>query len=341
LRRKEPKAASSGKSDVSRELLFGMYRTMLRIRVFEERTGDLVEAGEVGTPCHLYVGQEAIAAGVCAVLGEKDYIWGTHRSHGHYIAKGGDMKAMMAEIFGRAAGCAGGRGGSMHLVAPEIGMMGSVPIVAGTIPMAVGAALAVKLRGEKRVSVAFFGDGSTEEGHFHESMNIAALHRLPVLFVLENNLYASHLHILERRPKDNLVEAAEFHGMPGLRIDGNDAVEVYRSAREASGRARSGEGPTLMECRTYRWRGHVGPSTDMDVGVKRKGELGEWMKQDPIARLRERLSAMGMGAPEFAEAERSAIREVDEAVAFARGAPYPDPSSLADHVYAAGGGGEA
>ena len=235
------------------------YRMMVRIRRFEERTADLEEANEIHTPCHLYIGQEAIAVGVCGALGNEDYVWGGHRSHGHYLAKGGDLRAMMAELYGKTTGCSRGRGGSMHLVAPEVGILGTVPLVAATIPLAVGAGLAAKLRGDRRVSVSFFGDGATEEGHFQESMNLAALYRLPVIFVCENNLYASHMSLLERRPLDNISKTAEQYGIPGVRLDGSDVVEVYRVSLEAVGRGRAGDGPTLLECRTYRWRGHVGP----------------------------------------------------------------------------------
>ncbi|HOM16620.1 MAG TPA: thiamine pyrophosphate-dependent dehydrogenase E1 component subunit alpha, partial [Thermoguttaceae bacterium] len=235
-------------------LFIHMYRMMRRIRRFEEVAADLVAAGEVKCPCHLYIGQEAIAVGVCAALEPEDTIWGNHRSHGHYLAKGGDLHAMMAEILGRETGCAGGRGGSMHLVAKEVGILGTVPIVAGTIPLAVGAGLAYKLQGKRHVAAAFFGDGATEEGHFFESVNLAALYRLPVIFVLENNLYASHMHLSERRPLDNLDQIGGLFGIPSIRLDGNDVLAVYRAAVEAASRARTGQGPSLLECRTYRWR---------------------------------------------------------------------------------------
>ncbi len=318
---------------VPTDLLCAMFRTMVRIRRFEERVGDLVEAGEIGTPCHLYIGQEAIATGVCAALTATDYVWGGHRSHGHYLAKGGDMRAMMAEIYGKATGCSGGRGGSMHLVAPDVGILGTVPLVAATIPLAVGAALAAKLRRDGGVSVAFFGDGATEEGHFHESVNLAALRRLPVVFVCENNLYASHLGLLERRAKDNIVVAADAHGIDGRRIDGNDVGAVHEAATDAVTRARRGDGPTLLECRTYRWRGHVGPAWDMDVGVKRRDELGDWLPRDPIARARTRLLEHGTAADVLDAIERDAGVEIDDAVAFAQASPYPGEADLTAHVF--------
>ncbi|MDR7550719.1 MAG: thiamine pyrophosphate-dependent dehydrogenase E1 component subunit alpha [Armatimonadota bacterium] len=320
-------------TDLSTAFLLACWRDMVRIRRFEERAAELVEAGEIRTPCHFYIGQEAIAVGVCRALRRDDYVWGGHRSHGHYLAKGGDLRAMMAELFGKAAGCSRGRGGSMHVVAPEVGVYGTVPLVAATIPLAVGAALASRRRGDDRVSVAFFGDGATEEGHFHESMNFAALHRLPVLFVVENNFYASHMHLLERRAADNLVDFASAHRMAGAVLDGNDLAAVYGAAAQAVARARAGEGPTLLECRTYRWRGHVGPSWDMDVGVKRKDELKDWLPRDPVARVRARLVEAGVGETALAAAEAEIEAEIEAAVAFARQAPYPDPATLLDHVY--------
>lgn len=320
-------------AEVPVTLVRAMYVAMLRIRLFEERVADLVEADEIKTPCHLYIGQEAIAAGVCAALEQEDYVWGGHRSHGHYLAKGGDLRAMMAELYGKATGCSRGRGGSMHLVAPKVGILGTVPLVAATIPLAVGAGLASKLRQDRRVSVSFFGDGATEEGHFHESVNLAALYRLPVLFVCENNFYSSHMQLLERRVEDNIYKAGEMHGIPGVRIDGNDVVAVYWAAQEAVTRARNGGGPTLLECRSYRWRGHVGATWDMDVGVKRKDELKEWLPKDPVARGRARLTQLGVVEKEFDQIEQEIRAEVNEAVVFARQSPYPDQSELLEHVF--------
>lgn len=310
-----------------------MYRTMVRIRAFEERIADLVGEGEIKTPCHLYIGQEAIAAGVCANLRPEDTLWGGHRSHGHYLAKGGDLRVAMAEIFGRATGCSGGRGGSMHLVSRENGILGTVPIVAATVPLAVGAALAAKFQRKDTVAVTFFGDGTLEEGHVHEAMNLAALYRLPVVFICENNLYASHLHLSERRVKDSLFEAGSFHGIPGVRIDGNDVQAVHGCSAVAIERARTGNGPSFMECITFRWRGHVGPSWDMDVGVKRKDELKDWIPKDPIVRARRRLHELGVSDDCLEPIVREAAEEVDAAVEFARNSPYPAPESLMDHVF--------
>jgi len=320
-------------TELTVDALRAMYATMLRIRIFEEMIGECVEAKEIKTPCHLYIGEEAVAVGVCAVLDEADYIWGAHRSHGHYIAKSGDLQAMASEVFCRANGCASGRGGSMHLCAPGVGILGTVPIVTGTIPLAVGAALASKLRGDGRVSVSFFGDGATEEGHFNESLNIAAVYQLPVVFVCENNLYSSHLHILERRPKDNIVEFGPLYGIPSVRIDGNDVEAVYRAAVEAVERARGGEGPSLVECRTYRWRGHVGPAWDLDVGVKRKNELDVWMPRCPILKLKNNLIGLGESKAALAAVEAEIRAEVEAAIGNARAAARPAEETLMDRVF--------
>ena len=310
-----------------------MYASMQRTRIFEETLADHVTSGEIKTPCHLYIGQEAVATGVCEALLPTDTVWGCHRSHGHYLSKGGDLDAIMAEVLGKATGCSKGRGGSMHVYDERVGILGTVPLVAATIPIAVGAALAYRMRKESTVAVAFFGDGATEEGHFHESMNLAAVFKLPVVFVCENNLYASHMHVSERRARDNIAESGTAHGMPSVVVDGNDVEAVHASAVEAVARARRGDGPTLIEARTFRWRGHVGPRWDMDVGVMRNEMLKEWLPRDPIARTGRRLEALGVPATRL-EAVVAGIRaEVDGALERARAAPWPDPSTLADHVF--------
>lgn len=313
--------------------LLRMYKTMLRIRLFEERVARLVEAHEVQTPCHLYIGQEAIATGVCEALRREDTIWGSHRSHGHFLAKGGDLPAMLAEIFTKSGGCSGGRGGSMHLFAGDAGVLGTVPIVAGTVPLAVGAALAYKLRGDGGVAVAFFGDGTLEEGHVHESLNLASLYHLPVIFVCENNLYASHMHLTERRRRDNLYEVGCLYGMPSVRCDGNDVLGVYRAASRAARRARVGGGPSFLEMRTFRWRGHVGASWDTDVGVQRRGELQQWIPKDPVARARDILVRHGATEPELAAIQATIDQEIEAALEFARMSPPLDGGKTLEHVF--------
>lgn len=221
----------------------------------------------------------------------------------------------------------------MHLVAPAQGIFGTVPLVAATIPMAVGAALSAKLRGTNQVAVAFFGDGATDEGHFHESLNLAALYHLPVLFVCENNLYSTHLTLKERRVKDNIVESAALHGLAGMVVDGNDVTAVYQAAHQSVHCARTGEGPTLLECRTYRWRGHVGPAADLEVGADRRQELDEWQRRDPVAHCRGLLRARGVSSDVFDRLEAEVREEIDDAVRFARQSPDPDESELLHHVY--------
>jgi len=305
------------------EWLLERWQTMTLIRRTEERIAGMVESGEVRCPCHLYIGQEAVAAGVCAALTTADTVWGGHRSHGHYLAKGGSLAGLFGEVLLKATGCAGGRGGSMHLAAPEVGILGTVPIVAGTVPLAAGAAFAYKLRGEDTVAVAFFGDGALEEGQVHESMNLAALYRLPLVLICENNLYASHLHWSERRVADNLYRAGEFHSVPGEKVDGNDVITVHTAARTAVERARCGEGPALIECRTFRWRGHVGASFDLDVGVERRGELAEWLPRDPLRRLADKL--IERGVEDLAQREQAIEVRIGIAVEEARAAPQPEP----------------
>jgi TPP-dependent pyruvate/acetoin dehydrogenase alpha subunit len=307
------------------------WRTMTRIRRTEETIADLIESGQARGPCHLAIGQEAVAAGVCAALNPDDTIWGGHRSHGHYLAKGGSLEGLLAEVLGKATGCSRGRGGSMHLVAPEQGILGTVPIVAATVPLAVGAAMAYKLRREHRVAVAFFGDGAIEEGTVHESMNLAALYRLPVVFVCENNLYASHLHWSDRRVADNLDRAGEFHSIPGERLDGNDVALVYQAAHRAVERARAGQGPGFLECRTFRWRGHVGASRDLDVGVLRREQLDDWMATDPVRRAEVELLESGV---EDLEQRRAAVEsEIALALERARRAPEPEGARALEYVW--------
>jgi pyruvate dehydrogenase E1 component alpha subunit len=311
-------------------------KSMMLIRTTEEAVAQWVENGLARTPCHLYIGQEAVAVGACAVLEREDQIWGNHRSHGHYLAKGGDLKTMMAEILCRSAGCAKGRGGSMHLISKQNGILGTVPIVGATVPLSIGGALALKMKGTRSVSAAFFGDGCVEEGHVGESMNMAAIYRLPVIFIVENNLYSSHMHISERRVKDNIVEMASLYGMPGSVVDGNDIGAVAFIMEQAVHRARTGGGPSLVECRTFRWRGHVGHRMDIDVGLNRKGELSEWLPRCPIKRLQQILLSEGVAQSVLDALAQEVAHEVAEAVAWAEAAPYPAPLSLMEHVYTGG-----
>ena len=322
-------------TDISSATLLAMYVTMLKLRKFEERVAEvLTTPGEIICPVHLYIGQEAVAAGVCANLRKDDHVFSTHRSHGHYIAKGGDIRTLMAEMYGRATGCSKGRGGSMHLASPDVGLPGSSAIVGGIIPLAVGTALAFSIQKRDTVSVAFFGDGAAGEGVFYESLNFASLKKLPVIFVGENNLYSTHMPISACLADTNIYKKAEIFNMPGVRIDGNNVVEVFNTAKEAIEDARRGKGPTLIECMTYRWRGHVGPNFDIDKGLRRKQELDRWMSRCPVKSLEDSLLKHGiLSASKKNHICRSIDREIEEAVVFAKESPYPDESKLLNGVF--------
>lgn len=315
---------------INRKFFKKMYETMIRIRRFEERLGDLILQGEIKTPCHLYIGEEAIAAGACSTLKRTDYIFGNHRSHGHYIAKGGDINKLMAEIFCKDAGCSGGKGGSMHVVAPEVGLLGTPPIVSASIPIAVGAALSSKIKGEKKVAVVFFGDGAVNEGVFYESLNFASLRKLPVIFVCENNLYSTHMPIAKILADTNIAKKAGIFDIPGFRIDGNNVIKVFQTANRAVKSARIGKGPTLIECITYRWRGHVGPHDDLDKGLRSKKELDSWIRKCPIKRLERTLK---LSKAEKEKISQKVEKEIEKAINFAKNAQYPNKPELSRGIF--------
>jgi acetoin:2,6-dichlorophenolindophenol oxidoreductase subunit alpha len=322
----------------SAEFLVGLYRTMVRIRLCEESFVEPILRRDVLCPVHLYSGQEAIAAGVCAALKPRDYVFGNHRSHGHYLAKGGSLKAMVAEIYCREPGCSLGRGGSMHLVAPKQGMLGAAPIVAGTISLALGSALASAIRRDRRVAVSFFGDGATGEGVFYESLNFAALRSLPIIFVCENNLYATHMPIRACRPQVSIHKIAVPFGIAGRRVDGNDVLAVYEAARAAAERCRKGGGPSFIECMTYRLRGHVGPDDNIQgthTDIRPRTEVARWRKRDPIPRF-ERLLLRTRTANRalLDRIGRRAGQEVQAAHRFAREASLPRGEEFGRHVFA-------
>lgn len=315
--------------------LIEMYRTMRLIRLIEQRINDEYKFDEIKTPIHLSIGQEAVAAGVCIHLRKDDYIFGTHRSHAQYIAKGGDIKKMIAELYLRKTGCAYGRGGSMHLVDPDVGILGSSAIVGGNIPLGTGTALASKLLMNDRVTVVFFGDGAVDEGTFHESLNFASLKKLPVVYVCENNFYAINSHQLSRQVGDNIYKWAQNYGMPGLRIDGNDVMEVSDYTEKAISRCRNGEGPTLIECLTYRWKGHIGTVDDVGDGYRPKEEYDYWISKCPIKRFSEFLKDMGVLTDELMKNIDQEINGlIEEAFRFAQNSPKPSPDELLDFVYA-------
>ncbi len=319
--------------------LMRLLRAMLQIRLVEERVADWVVAGMAATPCHLGIGQEAAAVGVCATLRPTDRVFGGHRSHSHFLALGGSPYSLLAEILGKVDGASRGMGGSMHLYGASFGFHGSVPLVGATIPIAVGAALAAQMDGNGGVAVAFFGDGACEEGVFHESMNLAAVYRLPILFVCENNLFSSHLDIQFRQPSDRIARYGAAHRIPSATVDGNDVLAVRNAAREMVDRARAGQGPGLLELVTFRIRGHVGANEDIDVGVHRRMEdVRAWKARCPITRLMQALVASGAETPDaMTELRASVATEIDDAASRAVAAPYPDAGALHALVYATGG----
>lgn len=323
-------ASASVRTD---DRLIGFYEHMLRIRLVEEAIADHYSEGEMRCPVHLSVGQEAAAVGVCEALAPTDKVYSTHRCHAHYLAKGGDLKRMLAEICGKAAGCIGGRGGSMHLMDVEKGLMASVPIVSSSIPIAVGSALADKRQRNGKVTVTFFGDASIEEGVFHESANFAQLHKLPVVFVCENNLYSVYTHLSLRQPDRPLTDVARAHGMKAVHANGNNVEETFKVTSEALARARAGEGPTFLLLDTYRWREHCGPNFDNNIGYRTEAEFKDWETRDPLRALRSRIG--GALSAEREKAMTDAMTaEIEEARAFARSAPLPEPSQASLYVYA-------
>jgi TPP-dependent pyruvate/acetoin dehydrogenase alpha subunit len=326
-----------GQQTYSLELLINLFRTMLRIRLCEEGLVDSILKGEIQTPCHLYSGEEAIAAGVCASLTNEDYIFGTHRSHGHFLAKGGSMKELIGEIYCRETGCSRGRGGSMHLVDPEKGFLGAAPIVAGTISLALGAALGASLRKEKRVAVAFFGDGATGEGVLYESMNFASLKRLPIIFACENNLYATHMPLLECRVSPDIYKIAEPFCIKTQVVDGNNVLAVYEAGKAAVAHCRTGEGPVFMEFKTYRFRGHVGPDDNIQgnhTDIRPKIEIEQWMQRDPIVLFEKYLmEGRFLEADALKLMREEAEREVAMALDCARNSSRPRKEELTAYVH--------
>lgn len=313
--------------------LLDMYRGMVLIRRYEDHLYRLFLQGEVPGTLHQCQGQEAVAVGVCAALRTDDVVFSTHRPVGHVLAKGASVNAITAEIWGKATGCAGGKGGQMHLQDRSVNVPPSNAIVGANVPIAAGAALGFRLRGLDRVAVSFFGDGAANIGAVHEGMNLAAVKQAPVLFVLENNLYAASTHISLTSRVTDLAERAAAYGMPGETLDGMDVVEVYRAASAAVARARRGEGPTLLECKTYRYPGH---SRGDPGNYRQKAEVEEWRGRDPIPRCRRLLEQeCGVSDGELKQIEAQCQSEVEAAVRFAVESPDPAPASALGPVFAA------
>jgi len=318
--------------EISNKKLISMYKSMLRLRNFEDRVKDLFAAGEMPGFVHLYLGEEAVAVGASSALEKDDYITSTHRGHGHILAKGGEMKLMMAELYGKSTGYNKGKGGSMHIAWPQLGILGANGIVSGGIPIATGAALSAKYRKSNQVTVCFFGDGAASEGTFHESVNIASAFNLPVVYVCENNLYGVGTRQSDVRNIDDIADRGAAYGIPGLVVDGNDVIAVFEAVSEAVKRARNGEGPTLIECKTYRWRTHFEGEPDT---YRPPEEVEYWLKREPIAPYRKKLIDQDVLNESDAEKiEKDVIAELDEAVEFARTSPLPDPESALEGLWA-------
>ena len=321
-------------ADISNKTLLDMHKRMVRIRHFEEAAGKLMEDGKVPGALHLYVGQEAVAAGVMVHLTNKDQITSTHRGHGHLIAKGGEFNKMYAELYGKATGYCKGKGGSMHICDMDLGMIGANGIVGGGPPIAMGAAFSNKFRKTKDVAATFFGDGASNEGAFHEAANMAALFKLPVLFVCENNGYGEYTSQENHQAVVDVADRAAGYGMPGVVVDGMDAIAVYEAAGEAVARARAGHGPTLLECKTYRYYDHVGVR-GMGLKYRSDEEVELWQQRDPIDRLEAHLLEQGISTKRKLEnVHKATLKEVEEGIAFAEESPLPEPSALLEDVYA-------
>jgi TPP-dependent pyruvate/acetoin dehydrogenase alpha subunit len=307
-----------------------LYRSLYRIRRVEEEIARVYPTDKIKSPVHLSIGQEAVAVGVCEALQPDDVVFGTYRSHAYYLAKGGDLKAMIAEQYGKITGCAKGKGGSMHLVDVAHGIMGASAVVGTTIPNAVGYAYALKLQRKSSIVVSFFGDGATDEGVFYESLNFAALKAVPLILVCENNFYAIHTHISRRQKKpNNLIQRVTTYDIPAERIDGNDVLKIYDRVSAVAQSLRNGQpGPFFFECLTYRWKEHVGPNEDYHLGYRSKEEAEPWMVNDQV-----KLLAELMPAAERQRIEAEVEAEIQEAFAFAEASPFPEGDELFTDVF--------
>ncbi|MBI5445398.1 MAG: thiamine pyrophosphate-dependent dehydrogenase E1 component subunit alpha [Deltaproteobacteria bacterium] len=316
---------------LEKEQLIQSFATMVKIRTFEENASRLFAGGKIPGFVHLYIGEEAVATGVCAALRVSDYITSTHRGHGHLIAKGGDIRLMMAELFGKRTGYCKGKGGSMHIADLDLGILGANGIVGGGPPQAVGAALACQYRGSDSIAVCFFGDGASNQGTTHEAMNLASCWKLPVVFVNENNRYGISCCIDKATAVENLSEKAAAFGMRSATVDGNDMVAVYEAASNAVRLAREGHGPTLVECKTYRHHGHF----EGDPGFYRPAEeVEKWLAKDPIPRFEQALLEAGMlTATEVAGIREKLKNEIEDAIRFAEESPFPETSEVTEDVY--------
>ncbi|MFH1771950.1 MAG: thiamine pyrophosphate-dependent dehydrogenase E1 component subunit alpha [Candidatus Omnitrophota bacterium] len=320
--------------EIHQDILIDLYRIMLRIRMIEDAIGEEYPKDEMKTPIHLCTGQEAIPAGVCKYLKKDDYVLSNYRGHGHYLAKGGDLRSLIAELYGRDTGCCRGRGGSMHIVDVSVGIVGTSAIVGGGVPIATGIGLASVLEKNSRVSVVFFGDGAVDEGVLYESINFSMLKKLPVIYACENNFYAVCSHQSKRQPRDNIYCRFQGCGIPGYRVDGNNVIEVYQIAKNVIDNARRGGGPAFIEFRTYRWKGHSGNDSDVSLGYRTQEELDEWVKRCPLKNFENFLLDERIIAKEQIRLfEQDIDKEIQEAFEFAQKSPFPDEESIMDYLY--------
>jgi len=317
---------------LSREDKIDMLYKMMLIRGFEEKVEELFSLNLIHGSTHLYIGQEATAVGACKALNKDDYITSTHRGHGHCIAKGGDVKYMMAELLGRKTGYCKGKGGSMHIADINIGILGANGVVGGGIPISTGAGLSIKMKGTKQVVICFFGDGAVNQGSFHESLNLASIWNLPVIYIIENNLYGMSMAVNKAVKIERLADRAKAYNIPGIVMDGNDVIAVYDAVSEAVEKVRNGAGPILIESLTYRWRGH---SRSDARAYRTREEEAEWREKCPIKRFKERLISEGLlTEEEFKELQKKVDDDLNNAVEFAKASPFPDPEDLLTDVYA-------
>lgn len=316
---------------ISQELLLTYYKKILELRLFELKVQELYRNGRLPGFVHLYVGEEAVAVGVCAHLNVADLVFSTHRGHGHALAKGVPAGIVLAELWGKATGSSGGRGGSMHMYAPEYGFMGTNGIVGAPIPLATGAALSAKLKKKSEVVVCFFGDGAVNSGSFHEAVNLGSVWDLPVVYVCENNLYATEMAFLRATKNTSVASRAAAYGMLGVEVDGQDVVAVHQSAQAAIERARHGGGPTLIECKTYRYVGHHegDPGTD----YRTREEVQQWKQKDPVKIARKRLLDFGVEESKLQLADQEIEQLIEDAVEFAEKSPEPSAESVNEHVF--------
>jgi TPP-dependent pyruvate/acetoin dehydrogenase alpha subunit len=306
-----------------------LYRSLYRIRRAEEEIARIYPTDKIKSPVHLSIGQESVSVGVCEALRPEDVVFGSYRSHALYLAKGGDLKKMMAELFGKATGCAMGKGGSMHLIDPAHGVMGTSAVVGSTIPPAVGYAYALKIQSKKAIVASFFGDGAVEEGAFHESLNFAKLKNVPILFVCENNLYAIHTHQRHRQSLDNICDRARAYGIPAERFEEDDVLKIFERMTAAVELIRSGaSGPLFFECRTYRLKEHVGPHDDFHLGYRSRTEAEPWVQNDSCRRLAALLDPAAR-----ARIEAEVREEIRDAIEFAEQSPFPVPADLYSDVF--------